>query len=260
MVAEPDTSRLEGAPLPALLLAPLAAERLDASQGVWARQLPVLLSLLLRPVVEAVAPLEWTPDGGALVLRGRPASVEAARAEAVALGAAAVAWGAIAACEEGGMLALAVAPVGEGEVERWSSRLDPARPLGVFDDAVAWLVGWLERQGLARAGSQPGVARYEVGAEASAWPLLCDLEVEQVVARQGERALAGAGHLTSHAEAAAAPAGAGPLPRARWQARRAAAPRPPGPDAAPPDLRPETAAVLGYLGITWPTEPAPRES
>ena len=196
------------APALRLLLLPFAALGDEASLGVWARQLPQLLSLSLAGSVATVAPL-WRDTGtGRLIRPGGALPQSVIRGEAEAAAADWVLTGAVAQTDEGLRVDLRLdAMVDPDASQAWCLPLAH----GSEGDAFAALVGQIAAR-LGRSEPLP-----EPQAAEPLWPLLCDLEVESELIAAGTAGLAKPAFAWSHLRAAA---DASPAPA--WVGRRLA--------------------------------------
>ena len=191
-----------------LLLLPFAALGDEAALGVWARQLPQLLSRSLAGTIATVAPL-WRDSGsGRLVRPGGALPQSVLEGEAEAAAADWVLTGAVAQSDEGLRVDLELQPMADpGAAQAWSLPLAH----GSEGAAFATLVGQLAAR-LGRSEPLP-----EPQASGPLWPLLCDLEVEAELIAAGAAGLAKPALAWSHLQAAAASS-----PAPAWAGRRLA--------------------------------------
>jgi len=196
------------APALRLLLLPFAAFGDEASLGVWARQLPQLLSRSLAGSVATVAPL-WRDTGtGRLIRPGGALPQSVVRGEGEAASADWVLTGAVAQTDEGLRVDLRLdAMLDQDGSQAWCLPLAH----GSEGAAFAALVGQIAaRLGLPEPFSEPQAAE-------PLWPLLCDLEVEAELTAAGAAGLAKPSFAWSHLQAAAASS-----PAPAWVGRRLA--------------------------------------
>lgn len=196
------------APALRLLLLPFAALGDEASLGVWARQLPQLLSRSLAGSVATVAPL-WRDSGSRRLIRpggALPQSVLEGEAESTA--ADWVLTGAVAQTDEGLRVDLELQPMADpGAAQAWCISFAH----GSEGAAFAGLVGQIAaRLALPEPLPEPLAAE-------PLWPLLCDLEVESELTAAGTAGLAKPAFAWSHLRAVAASS-----PAPAWVDRRLA--------------------------------------
>lgn len=182
------------APVLRLLLLPFAALGDESSLGVWARQLPQLLSRSLAGTTVTIAP-HWRDAGSGRLIRPEGALPQSVvRGEAEAAAADWVLTGAVAQTDEGIRVDLQLQAMAEaGAAQAWCLPL----PHGNEGAAFAMLVGELAT----RLGCS--VELPEPQSAAQLWPLLCDLEVEAELQAAGIGALSQPSAAWSHLRGAA---------------------------------------------------------
>lgn len=182
------------APVLRLLLLPFEALGDEASLGVWARQLPQLLSRSLLGLVVTIAPLWRDARSGRLVRSEGALPQTVIQGEGEAAEADWVLMGAVAQTDEGLRIDLKLQQMAEpGAAQAW--RLPFAH--GNESIAFATLVGQIA----ARLGNPHPVT--EPPATQPLWPLLCDLEVEAELQAAGIGALTQPSAAWSHLRDAA---------------------------------------------------------